>query len=183
MTENKWRERARTFFLKVANRMGLLMLVCYLLMLVLLAFLWTLDPAGQTLRSLLFIMAIVLGCTFLITWMTIFLSFLRSVEKGPVMGLYEQGLQATQFLFLPYQEIASLEVIEFGIGPAKEPAVKLRMRHRPRGLAWLTTPQLIVMRTDLLTEEGVEELERRIGARPPEGTSPRLVLYGPRSVR
>ena len=107
----------------------------------------------------------------------------RVGRQEPVVGLYERGLQVNDIFFVPYEEIASHEVKSWGLGPISEPYLRLKMRYRPTGLAWLTTPRLFMIPMDVLGDDGLEELERRLGAREREVEPPKLVLYGHRRGR
>ncbi len=179
-TEQEWRERLRGSILRMVRRMGLLFLIGYLLVLALLALMWIGDPIMQ---PAVIMLAILLGVLILVMWMVVSMMTLRAVETGPVVGLYEKGIQLNQLIFVPYEEIGSFEVDRGGFGPARQLMVILRMRYKPRGMGWLTTPRLFFIQHSYLGEAGVEELDRRIGGLVPDQHPPKLVLYGPRTRR
>ena len=180
MSEREWRARNRQQVRGTVRRLGIVLLVTYVVMLVLLAGLWMDEPLA---RPLPLVMAVLFGATVLGSWMMVLLASLRAVERGPVVGLYRGGVQVNQFFFLPYEEISSFDLKGWGLERGKVPVVYFRTRYKPRGLARLTTPSALSVRRDMLTEEGLEELDRRVRGVPPEESPPRLVLYGPRSRR
>jgi hypothetical protein len=176
LTEREWKERQRQTMFRIVRRVGYGLLVFYLLMMALMSVMWLDEPLA---RQVVVILAITFGVTIVVTWVVLFLITLRSVRTGPVVGLYERGVQMAQFLFIPYEEIASAEVRPWGLWPSKRVVVRLRMRYKPRGWARFTTPTMFQVPIETLTEEGVEELDRRVRGVSPEETPPRLVLYGP----
>ncbi|NIP35053.1 MAG: hypothetical protein GWN12_08940 [Thermoplasmata archaeon] len=179
MTRSEWIEVIRHEFLKMVRTLGILLLASYLLLELLIGWLWIEDPGF---RSVLFIMTVVFGAMFLAMWIIILLATLRAVKRDPVWGLYERGIQVNDFIFVPYEEIESIDVKRRGLGP-KETMVRLKMRYKPKGWARLTTPTLFMVKGNILTAMGIEELERRISGVEQEVEPPKLVLYGPRSGR
>ena len=88
----------------------------------------------------------------------------------PLVGLYENGVDLGDNIFLPYREVARVD--------RKKGWVRMRPMYPwilPFGLR---IPERWALRLDLLGEEGLEELEARVAGRPTGEEPPRLVLYG-----
>jgi hypothetical protein len=177
-SEEDWRERNGRSVRRMARQLAFLMVMTYLLVIILIGVVMFDDPL---LRPLLFALVLIFGILFLGGGLLTAFFLVRSIEGGPVVGLYDRGLQMAPILFIPYEEVASIEQTPRGFGTPSEPMVRLRLRHKPKGLAKLNTPVLFRVSADILGEKGIEELERRVSGILPEEAPPKLVLYGQRS--
>lgn len=177
-SEEDWRERNGRSVRRMARQLAFLLVMTYLLVIIFIGVVMFDDPL---MRPLLFALVLIFGILFLGGGLLTTFFLVRSIEGGPVVGLYDRGLQVAPILFIPYEEVASIEQTPRGFGTPREPMVRLRLRHKPKGLAKLNTPVLFRVSADILGEKGIEELERRVSGILPEEAPPKLVLYGQRS--
>lgn len=95
---------------------------------------------------------------------------MRADRKLPPEGLYENGVQLSHRVFLPYEEVSRVERIGRTVtlrrGASRNPLPGVKI-----AAGWL-------MDMDVLGEEGLEELEARVAGRPTGEEPPRLMLYG-----
>lgn len=122
-----------------------------LLMLVPVFFLWLDNKYPQPGHPNLWV-ALMMVIVVVVLVTAFVLNLRRSLDRGPAVGVYERGYQLSYCVFVPYGEIEGVERVRVR---SREPNyVVLQVRGYPGD-----PPRVSI---DLLGEEGVEELERRV---------------------
>jgi hypothetical protein len=97
----------------------------------------------------------------------------RLTKKSPAVGLYERGVQLTINLFVPYHEIDRVAVIRKN--------VRMYPQYQRTPLPGIKIPAWWMIGKEILGEEGLAELERRVkGIVVGDEEPPKLVIYGRR---
>ena len=141
---------------------------------------WLQDPqAGEVVIMVLLMFAVLIVLTIATSWG----SLVWLISRSPQQGLYEKGIQFTPYVFLPYQEIASMKDNTWKLYPGRPRTVRITLRHKPSFKANFMIPKPILFDKRFLGDEGMAELDRRIRGILPQQGPPELHLYGPAALR
>jgi hypothetical protein len=176
--EEEWRQLNRSFLL---GRLRKSLIPLAILAVVGFAFFGVMGVAIGIPLAAAFVTLLILGLFTLFIVAVMLTVALWQVERHPAWGLYEKGIQINQFLFVPFREIGRVSPRE-PKGVFKG-TVGLVPRTPLQGLTRWNHGTMVRVQHDMLGEEGVAELLRRVSGTAPEQGPPRLVLYGPRSRR
>jgi len=176
-TEEEWRERYDRMLTKPLGSASedsyVLITIIIFFPLMLIIFLIASGPARD---AMIFFLVLLLFISIIIPVTVVFLQR-RVIRKLPAAGLYDYGIQQTHVIFIPYQEIARIEMSARG-WPKKREVMLLHPRYE-RILAYgIKTKMPYVILVEFLGLEGAKELEERVrGGTGPIGP-PDLHLYG-----
>lgn len=172
-TEEDWRHRHKTILDRTARRLWMWMIAVGVgLILYVLCVEYLFEP-WDVVSTSWFIIIILSGMVI----PSVGRFFKHRTREYPATGLYEEGLQITPYLFIPYAEIASAKRTSGGIFSLD--GVRLNPRFRLPLVLWFILPEGLTVPAEFLGEDGVAELERRVVGIKVPVEPPRLVLYKP----
>ena len=172
-TEEEWRHRHKTILDRTARRLWMWMVAVGIgLILYVLCVEYLFEP-WDVISTSAFIIIILSGMVIPSVGRIV----KHRTRRYPATGLYEEGLQITPHIFIPYAEIASTEREPSGVFSLE--GVRLHLRFRLPLPLWFVLPEGLTVPAEFLGEYGIVELERRVAVFQAPVEPPRLVLYKP----
>jgi hypothetical protein len=183
-TEEVWRERYSKFQERTLKTQFILLVVTYIVLIISVVVATAgIEGIPIELPILLFIMMTV------VVWVPGILAMVMNryqTSRMPAPGLYEGGVQMLPGLFVPYDEVESLEQVDRGPGGRRlsGKAIRLHPRYKRKPFRPIEVSGYWFLQVEFLGEGGIAELERRVlGPGEHVQDPPRLVLYGRRGAR